>query len=93
MPNCPHGLPAGCSECEATQLTDFFDRLRAANGDATRLADLMAEAIEMCRRAPKLTGRGDATRLSPEMMTAELAMVWTKDAYVRARRTFGGGCG
>jgi hypothetical protein len=66
---------------------EFRERVTAAEGDAVRCADLMAEAISMKLEANGLeaVGRNGKKTISIEDVTAYHCMISAKDAYLRAR--------
>lgn len=70
-----------------TRKDEFMERLKAAEGDAVRLSDMMAEAIAMDREARTLepVGRDGRTMLSVEGLFASHCMDAARDAYLKAR--------
>jgi hypothetical protein len=66
---------------------EFRDRVTAAEGDAARCADLMAEAITMKLEANGLeaVGRNGKKTIAIEDVTAYHCMIYARDAYLKAR--------
>lgn len=66
---------------------EFKLRVTAAEGDATRCADLMAESIQMLLDANGLetVGRDGRVTVGIEKVTAAHCMIGARDAYLRAR--------
>lgn len=66
---------------------EFKERVKQAEGDAVRLADMMAEAITMDRDARSIesVGRDGRTVFSMERLIACHCMDAAKVAYLRAR--------
>ena len=69
------------------QRDEFMSRVKAAEGDAVRCADLMAEAISMKIEANKLevVGRDGRIVVTMEEIAAAHCMISARDAYLRAR--------
>lgn len=66
---------------------EFRERVEAAEGDAVRCADLMAEAITMKIESNGLetVGRNGKVTVSIENVTASHCLIYARDAYLRAR--------
>lgn len=66
---------------------EFKERVKAAEGDAVRCADLMAEAIAMDREARGLgyVGRDGRSHFEFERMQACYCLDDARAAYLRAR--------
>lgn len=66
---------------------EFRFRVEAAEGDAARCADLMAEAIAMQIEANHLevVGKSGKVTVSVEDVMAGHCMIAARDAYLRAR--------
>lgn len=66
---------------------EFYGHVEAAEGDAVRCADLMAEAITMQIEANhmEVVGRNGKVTVSIEDVTAGHCMIKARDAYLRAR--------
>lgn len=66
---------------------EFRERVNAAEGDAVRCADLMAEAISMQIEANHMetVGKGGKVTVSVDDVMAGHCMISARDAYLRAR--------
>lgn len=66
---------------------EFHARVKAAEGDATRCADLMAEAVSMKIEANGLetVGRNGKVTVSIESVCASHCLIYARDAYLKAR--------
>lgn len=66
---------------------EFLERVKLADGDAVRLADLMAEAIDMLYEANGLetVGRNGKETVCIERVMAAHCMFGARDAYRKAR--------
>lgn len=68
---------------------EFLARVKAADGDAVRCADLMAEAISMQIDANhmEVVGRNGKVTVSVDDICAAHCMIAAKGAYLLARRS------
>lgn len=66
---------------------EFIERVKAAEGDAIRLSDLMAEAINMNYEAAGLevVGKDGRVTVCIERIVAAHCMLDAREAYLRAR--------
>ena len=66
---------------------DFLGRLKSAEGDAVRCADMMAEAIGMQRdsNSKDVVGRDGRKVVAIEYVVAAHCLFAARDAYLRAR--------
>ena len=65
----------------------FRERVAAAEGDAVRCADLMAEAITMKieSNGMEAVGRNGKVTVSMENVCASHCLIYARDAYLKAR--------
>ena len=65
----------------------FRERVTAAEGDAVRCADLMAEAISMKLESNGIetVGRNGKVTVSMENVCASHCLIYARDAYLKAR--------
>lgn len=66
---------------------EFYERVAAAEGDAVRCADLMAEAIQMKFEANGMeaVGRDGRKTVAIEEVVSAHCMLKAREAYLRAR--------
>lgn len=68
---------------------EFRSRIKDAEGDTSGCADLMAEAIEMNRRARghEMVGRDGRDMFSMEELQSYYCLDAAREAYLRAKRS------